>query len=305
MGMDHGAAREPRQQPTLNDNAATVARRLWNVAEPIHAIVYFAPEVHEAYRQLGLKGFWMGYFAGRAHPLGPASSEVVAATFFNFHPDMVRRAIPDAWARAAPQRVAAVRVDAVRAALRRLLGELADTDALRDAAALAEDATGGCELAGRPLFAAHAAQPRPTDPLLRLWRATTLLREHRGDGHVAANLANALTGLEAHVLLAAAGAAARHDLQPNRGWSDEEWAAAEAALARRGLVTDGALTGAGHDLRTHIEDVTDLLASGPVHALGSDRAELLVELLLPLAATIVEAGGIPVPNPMGVPWPPA
>jgi hypothetical protein len=288
----------------VDHDAGTTARQLWNVVEPVHAIVYFAAEVHDAYRQVGLKGFWMGYFAGRSHPLGTASPELVTATFFNFHHAMVRRAIPDAWARTTPERLAAARLGSVHVALRRLLGDLADGGALH-AADLAEEAARGCDVGGRPLFAAHAAQPWPTEPLLRVWHAATLLREHRGDGHVAAHLASGLTGLDAHILLASSGRVGRDDLQPNRGWSDDEWTAAEVALARRGLVEDGRLTSSGEDVRAHVERLTDRLAAGPIQRLGADRARQLVERLHPLAQRIVDGGGIPVPNAMGVPWPPA
>ena len=117
--------------------ARATARRMWQLLETVHAVVYFAPEVAEASRQLGLKGFWMGYFAGRAAPLGPAPPEVVAATFFNFHPAMVARALPDAWSIACPGDVTAARLAAVDDALRRLLG----SRDLAPAADLAADAT--------------------------------------------------------------------------------------------------------------------------------------------------------------------
>jgi hypothetical protein len=272
-------------------------RRLWQVLEPIHAVVYFAPEVLERYRDIGLKGFWMGYFAGRSHPLGAPSAELVTATFFNFHPAMVHRAIPDAWQYADPAEVATARLDGVAAALARMLGG-ADVDAT---AALAREAVEGCSVAGRPLFAAHAALAWPDPPALRLWHAATMLREHRGDGHIVANLAHGVSGLGSHVLFAATGAVDRPTLQDNRGWSDDEWSAAEAELTDRGWLRDACLTDDGRLARAAVENLTDQLAAEPVGHLGPDRAERLAGLAAPLARRIVQAGGIPVPNPMGVP----
>ncbi|HVM52986.1 MAG TPA: hypothetical protein VM262_07295 [Acidimicrobiales bacterium] len=288
----------------MSDEIAALARRLWNVVEPVHAVVYFADEVHAAYRDIGLRGFWMGYFAGRAHPLGAAPPELVTATFFNFHPAMVERAIPDAWTYSSPHRVGAVRHAAVNQALGRLLGDLADGPTIAAAAGLAAAAVEDCDPAGRALYGAHAALSWPDDPLLRLWHACTLLREHRGDGHVAANLAHGLSGLDAHVLVAADGPIARSDLQPNRGWSDDDWIEAEAALTERGLLAGGQLTARGRHLRIDVEATTDRLAAEPVRRLGADRTRQLIDLLHPLAERAISAGGIPVPNPMGVPWPP-
>jgi hypothetical protein len=281
-----------------------LARRLWNVLEPIHATVYFAPEVHAGYRAVGLRGFWMGYFAGRAHPLGRASPEVVAATFFNFHPAMVRRALPNAWHHADPGEVGAARLAGIDVALRRLLGDRIDSAALPEAADLAETAAAGCSIDGRPLFAAHAALPPPGPPHLRLWHAATLLREHRGDGHVVANVSRGVSGLASHVLFAATGAVSRSTLQDNRGWSDQEWQAAEEDLTGRGWLRDRRLTDTGRRLRRDVEDLTDDLAVDLLRPIGSAGGQRLIDLAQPLADRIVSAGGIPVPNPMGVPWPP-
>lgn len=289
----------------MTDQASQLARRLWNTGEPIHAVVYFAQEVRDACTDLGLKGYWMGYFAGRAHPFGTASPEVVLATFYGFAPALVRRALPDAWSYAAPEDVGRVRLAAVERALRRLLGDLADGPEVAEAARLAEQATGGCRLGGRPLYAAWASLPWPERPLERLWHALTLLREHRGDVHVAANVAAGLSGLEANVLFSAEGRTDPTLLQQARGWTGEEWAAAAAALAERGLLDgDGRPTPAGEQLRREIEATTDRLAAPTIHAVGLDGAQRLIELLRPLSERVVGEGGILVPNPMGLPWPP-
>jgi helix-turn-helix protein len=280
------------------------ARRMWPAFETYHAHIYFVPEAAEAYRRLGLKGGWMGYFASRSAPLGPASPELVTAVFFNFHPAMVARALPDAWGVASPEDVLAARLQTADVALRRLIPDHVGSPAEAEAAALAREAVEAPALSGRPLFAALRSLPWPDDPHLVLWHACTLLREHRGDGHVASLTAAGLDGCEAHVTVTATGAVPRETLQPNRKWSDEEWAAAEERLKARGwLDSAGNLTDAGRAGRAEVEARTDALAEEPWRALGPERTERLLALLTPMARAINDAGGVPVPNPVGVPAP--
>ena len=280
------------------------ARRMWPAFETYHAHIYFVPEAAEAYRQLGLKGGWMGYFASRSAPLGAAPPELVTAVFFNFHPAMVARALPDAWGLASPEDILAARLRTADVALRRLIPDHVGSEAEAEAAALAREAAEAPALAGHPLFAALSALPWPDQPHLVLWHACTLLREHRGDGHVAALTATGLDGCEAHVTVTATGAVPRKTLQDNRKWSDEEWAAAEERLRARGwLDADGQLTDAGRAGRAEVEARTDALAGAPWEALGRERTERLLELLTPMARAINAAGGVPVPNPVGVPAP--
>jgi hypothetical protein len=281
-----------------------VARRMWCLLEPIHAVVYFAPELTDRYRAAGLKGFWMGYFAGRSAAFGAASPEVVLATFFNFHDSMVRRALPDAWSYSTPEAVLRARTEGAGAALRRALGdEVAAGADLAEAAELAAEAAGACSPEGRALFAAHASLQWPEDPVLRLWHAATLLREHRGDGHVAALFEAGVDGLESHVLMVASGAVSRELIQTARGWPDEDWQAASSRLGQRGLV-DGAgqLTEQGARLRARVEATTDRLAAGPWEHLGAARTDRLAALLAPMAETVA-AADVPYPNAMGLPRP--
>ena len=278
------------------------ARRMWPAVETYHAHIYFVPEAAEAYRRLGLKGGWMGYFASRAAALGPASPELVTAVFFNFHPAMVARALPDAWTLASPEDVVAARLETADVALRRLIPGHVGSPAEAEAAALAREAVEAPALSGRPLFAALRSLPWPDQPHLVLWHACTLLREHRGDGHVASLTAAGLDGCEAHVTLTATGSVPRDTLQSNRKWSDEEWAGAEDRLRARGwLDAAGSLTDAGRAGRAEVEARTDELAEQPWRALGPERTERLLELLTPMARAINAAGGVPVPNPVGVP----
>ncbi len=275
-------------------------RQLWHLLEPIHAVTYFAPEVVAAYRAVGLKGFWMGYFAGRVAPMGPVGPEVAAAVVCNFEPSMVARALPAAWSLAPPEAVLAARAAAVEAVLTPLLG---GADEVAEAAELAETAVAGGNVAGRALFAGYTTLPRARTPVGRLWWAATLLREHRGDGHVAATLAQGLDGLDSHLLFVGTGQVQRATLQPNRGWDDATWDARTAVLEARGLLADGRLTPVGADLRQAIEDTTDDLAAEPWAHLGEPGTARLAELLAPLAARVLAAGHMPFPNPVGLPAP--
>lgn len=284
-----------------------MARRLWHGIEAVNAVTYFSPECIEAPSTLGLQGFWMGYFGCRAAPLGPVGPGVVEATFFNFHPERVRRAIPDAWARAAPDRLVEARAAAAAAALRRLLpdgraDELAQrvTDPLRR---VIDHATP----VGRALFAANRDVDPPGDPVAALWQAATTLREHRGDGHVALLTGAGLDGCEVHVLASAAappGAADAEVYRASRGWSDDDWRGALDRLVERGLVDDiGAATDAGRTLHAEIEDRTDDLAAAPFSALADATIESLVTDLARVAPLL--ATDLRFPNPMGLPEPDA
>lgn len=278
------------------------ARRMWLVGERIHALTYFAQEALDTWAAAGLRGFWRGYFATRAAPLGRVPPEVVTATFFGFEAGMVARAIPSVWDLAAPEAALAARLAGMDAALRSVVGEPLLAAAGDDVVAALRDAVDACPRAGRALFAANAALPWPDEPHLAIWHGLTCLREHRGDGHNAALVAEGLDGCQANVLAGAVGGSGRDVIQPTRGWSDEQWADALQSLAGRGLVTaDGAATEAGRALKDRVEAVTDELALVPWAALGPERTALVEERLLPWARAIQDAGVIRQPNPMGLP----
>ncbi|HEY3465372.1 MAG TPA: hypothetical protein VGL47_09590 [Amycolatopsis sp.] len=270
------------------------ARRLWAAVEPLHAVVYFAPETAAAAKAVGLRGYWMGYFEGRLAPLGPVGPGPATSVLFGFAPGMVARALPDAWSFADPADVVRTRVEAVSDVLRNLVG--ADHEELAD---LLERAVDACRFDGRPLAAAWAAVPKPADVVGRLWLATTILREHRGDGHVLAAVHAGLSGLETTLTHIGDGVIRRADVQPHRGWTDVEWDAAVESLRDCGLLDGDRLTPAGKAVRQRVEDDTDRLASDPVEALGDDLDRLL-ELAVPLSRAVFDAGVVPVPNPMGV-----
>ncbi|MGY1827654.1 MULTISPECIES: SCO6745 family protein [unclassified Blastococcus] len=281
-----------------------VARRLWALAEPFHALTYFADEARTAFTEAGLRGFWSGYFAGRAAPLGAVGPEVVTAVFVNFAPAFVARRVPAVWADATPAAALAARLAGVDAAVRRVLGEAWIGSAVSlEAAHLAAAAAAAVDLPGRPLAAANTAVEVPGEPHLVLWQALTTLREHRGDGHAVALVQREVDGVQAHVLAAAAGRSDRGWLQKARGWDDAAWDGAAAALTDRGWLAGGELTAEGWAAVAAVEADTDRLAAGPWRELGDDGCTRLAELLEPLRRAVVAAGDWPAGNPIGVPEP--
>ncbi|HEU5265065.1 MAG TPA: hypothetical protein VFU35_00135, partial [Jatrophihabitans sp.] len=186
--------------------SAATARRAWTHLEPLHDIVYFAPNLRVRTDAAGLRGFWMAYFAMRSAPLGAVRRDIVAATFFGFHPSLVHRALPDAWDRIDPAGALALRLQVVDAGLREALGDqVVESAETAEAADLAWAAAQGADIAGRPLGAANRELPRPTAPHLALWQATSVLREHRGDGHIAVLVAGGVSPIQAHLIKVGAG----------------------------------------------------------------------------------------------------
>ncbi len=281
-----------RREPAL-------ARRFFDRFEPVHAVTYFAPEARAALDGLCYRGFWMGYFAARSAPLGMVPREVVAAIFYNFAAERVAKALPAAWEIAGPDAALRARQRAAVAALRRY-GVLADEN-VSIAAELAGRAAREAPLDGRPLFAANLALPWPEEPLAALWHATTLLREQRGDGHVAVLAAAGVSGRESNVLHAAAGRVQRDYIARTRDYDDEAWRHHEQRLAERGLLTeDGSLTAAGRRLKDDIESRTDALALSALDALSDDEVETLFRTLTPVTRAVVAGGDVPAATPMSL-----
>ncbi|MCW2784611.1 MAG: hypothetical protein JWP74_1128 [Marmoricola sp.] len=280
----------------------TPERELWSLVEPVHAIAYFDTHVSGSLVELGLHGFWNGYFAGRAAPLGAVRRETVTALFFGFAPLMVARAVPKVWTRVTPAEAIGSRLSAVSTTLMPWV-EYLDPDDVRRAADALVSAAQGANTDGRALAAAWQGVTPPDDVAGRLWWAATVLREHRGDGHVLAATNAGLSGLETTVTHIASGGVTRQVIQPNRGWTDQEWAAAEAGLRDRGLIdAAGALTADGQAVRAQVEADTDRLAHGPLAAL-TDHLPRLRSVLGDLARAIQAAGSLPEGNPMGLPLP--
>jgi len=277
----------------VQDAAALVAHKTWRTVEPLHGMIYFAPEAAEAYARLGVTGT-AGYFASRAAPMGAVSADVVIATFFNFNPELVRSAIPDAWDRATPADLIAARFAAVDAACRRILGPevLGSPDMVR-AAALARTAAEEARrhVEGRPLAAGHADVDWPSEPHLQLWHAQSILREFRGDGHVALLVINELSGLEALVTHAAAGDVPARVLLATRAWPEDDWQRAADHLRQRGWLEPGdelRFTASGARRRQEIEDGTDALSSLPYQALGEEGCTELRALVRPWSKIFAE-----------------
>jgi hypothetical protein len=264
----------------------------------VHAVTYFAPEARTALDGLGFRGFWMGYFAARSAPFGVVPTEVVTAAFYNFAPERVAKALPAAWEIASPSDALRVRQDSALAALRRY--GVTDDDA-GTAAELAEKAARSAPLDGRPLFAANVALDWPDESVARLWHAVTLLREQRGDGHVAVLSTLGVSGRESNVLHAAAGRVPQEMIMRSRDYDEERWGHYRDRLARRGLLDgDGALTDAGQDLKQRVEEITDRLALSALDALDDDEVERLFQALTPITRKVVAAGDVPAATPMGL-----
>lgn len=283
---------------SLPSDPNSVARVLWKLIEPLHGVLYFTPDPRAAFEEVGLRGGWRSYFAGRAAPLGPVGAAPVTAMFYGFAPAMVARALPQVWEMADPASVLAARRRGAHTALTRLLG--ADPPGIERAAELCRRAALAARMDGRALAAANAALPWPDEPLDVLWHAATILREHRGDGHVAALLVAGLDGCES-IVWRAAFDNERTVLQPVRGWTDEQWDEATDRLTHRGwLDPNGRPTDAGRERIARIEATTDALAAGPWQALGDDLREL-PGLLRPLTAAAFAV--MPNPNPVGLTLP--
>lgn len=267
----------------------TSARKVWRTLEPYHGMIYFVPEAAEEYARLGISGRH-GYFASRSAPMGAVSPDVVVATFFNFNPEVVKAAIPAAWDAAPPSAVVASRFEAADRALRRVLGPAVDSPEMVEAASLARSAAEAACCDGRPLAAAHAALAWPDEAHLVLWHSASVLREHRGDGHVAALVLAGVSGIEALVLHAATGDVPRGILQATRAWSDESWDAALDGLVTRGWVdAEGGFTDTGREARAEIETVTDRAAAAPWGAIGEEGISRLRELARPWSKAMAQA----------------
>ncbi|SOD71438.1 hypothetical protein SAMN05892883_0960 [Jatrophihabitans sp. GAS493] len=272
-------------------------RELGRLTESIHAVVYFAPEAQQAYLELGLRGYWRGYFASRGAALALQSSapsaELVTRLFGGFAPTMVARAVPEVWGIAAPTDIVAARQEAATAALRRLIPPRIWPDDRGFPVTIPRP-----EVTGRPMAAAQAGLGRPDEPLAALWHDCTVLREHRGDGHLLALVEAGFTWPQPHVLLAAAGQLDANQRE-YRGWSEQEWRTAASQLRDCGLLDQqDQPTPAGIALLEEIEARTDELAAEAYAAFDADAVAQLADSLRPLAEAA--AGGIPFPNAMGL-----
>ncbi|CAN5307443.1 hypothetical protein BH23ACT9_BH23ACT9_07060 [soil metagenome] len=270
-----------------------LARAMHGVIEPFHAIAYFATEMTDAWEALGLEPRGQGYVAGRAAPMGPVGPDAAAAVFYNFNPALFGFALPAAWDVATPQQVIEARSTAIQALYERVQAPTAD---LAEAIDLARAAADACEVHGRPLAAANKAVAAPGVPFADLWQALAVVREHRGDGHVALLLAAGIGPVEALVLYSGwQDRISQRFLQSTRLWDEAAWDGAIASLGERGLTDPAGLTPQGRALREQLEADTDRLASPPWAALGEQRSLRLFDLLVPLVQALNEAQAYPRP----------
>ncbi|MET0822142.1 MAG: MarR family transcriptional regulator [Aeromicrobium sp.] len=277
----------------------TQSRAFWRSIEAIHDVVYFSPDAKARYEATGLKGYWMGYVASRSAAVGTPSAHLVTALFHGFAPSLVARAVPDAWRLASREDVLEARLGLARDAL-----APATTDV--DVAQIARELTqvvAGLDLAGKPLAAAHADLPEPDDELGRLWHAATVIREYRGDCHVAVLTAAGLDGASANALAVATGLAPAEQ-RTVRGWTEDEWDRAVARLGTRGWVdASGTATETGRAARSQIEDTTDRVCAAGLDQRATGRAITVEASVVGIARALEQTGAISYPNPTAVPRP--
>src|SRR4051794_20578687 len=268
----------------------SMARRMFELVEPIGVIPYAADDPNESMFALGFSNYWDTYFAGRAAPLGLAPAEVVDALFYNFAPGEVARHIPKVWSTTTPEAAIAARQAGCVRALRRILGDLVDTPAFARAADLLLRAATSAPVEGRPMYAALLALPVPDDVVARLFRAASLLREHRGDGHIAALMVEGVGGLEAHVLLALDMNMPAEKFGRIHHLPAAQLAAVIDGMRARGLIgDDGWLSESGRAVKQRVEAITDDLAAKPYEILERGELDELMTALEPLATRLVAA----------------
>ncbi len=272
----------------------------WRAVEAIHDPIYFHPGATERYEALGLKGFWMGYFASRSAAVGTPGPELVTALFHGFAPQRVARALPDAWAIADRDDVLAARLDAAVEAI----ADVVATEDLEPVVAHLDEVLARAGFAGAPLAAAHAALPRPDDPVGRLWHHATWLRELHGDAHVAVLTAAGVDGATANALAVAVGLVPPAQRE-SRGWSEQAWDDAYEQLHMRGWVDQWrTATDAGRAARERIEETTHRVANAAIgDREATARTIAVTGTLTRLARRIAEEGPVYYPNPTGVPHP--
>jgi hypothetical protein len=273
-------------QAVVQNGPMTLRRSFWHAVETIHHVVYFAPDTKETFQAVGLKGYWMGYFASRSAALGTPGPEVVIAAFHGFSPGMVRRALPTAWQLASRDDILTARYELAR---RTIAPGFEGVDVAALATGL-QAGLPGLDLAGRPLAAGHLALPVPDDDLGAMWHAASALREYRGDSHVAVLTAAGIDGVTANVLAVAAGLALP-DQQKLRGWNDDEWEIAAAGLRSRGWVDDdNAITTDGIAARTELEAATDRATLAGISPEAVEHFAAVADLAVTASKQLVAAG---------------
>jgi hypothetical protein len=275
---------------SADEHMRRVSRRLRDLVEPIAANVYFCPEAQEQYKALGVESYIASYFCSRGACMGQIPGEVVVAAFGVFNPALVIPAVDEGWSKTDASSILEARRRGATAGLERILGGV-PTEAKRatDLLRRAGDAATG---EARPLYSGLRSLDWPRDPVGELWRAADLVREHRGDSHVAAWVSHGVDAVEINLLTELWWKLPLNSYVRTRGWSADEIDAALGRLRDRGLVDGESFTAEGEALRASIEAATDRGERGIVEALGDDADELF-SLLEPWSKAIVDSGGYP------------
>ena len=274
------------------DNSELVARRLFELTEPISLVSFFSREPHEAMAELGFRNYWDGYFAGRAAPLGRVPAEVVHAAFYSFAEGEVARHVPKVWDTTTPEAAHAAREQGCVAALRRILGDLVESPGLARAAELLAGASTSAPTEGRVMYAGLRTLAVPEEPVARLWHAANMLREHRADGHIAALVCERIGGTEAHVLNALdSGIHPAESFGRIHHLPKARLVEVMDGLRDRGyLDASGRFTDAGRKTKDRVEALTDALARAPYDGLDALELAELFAVLEPIAARLEAAG---------------
>lgn len=281
-----------------------LSRQMWRIFEPIHAGIYFYPPSAQSYRDLGLKGGWMGYFATRSASLGTPGKDLVRSIFYHFSSDLVSRAIPDAWKYATPEQILNARMTIAHQMLSNFESHFRDPSLSSDIDLLLEISR-SLPSEGRPLFASLIGLDWETSPQLKIFGAVTLLREHRGDTHNAALASYNISGAQSNILQIANRAVSFEVISPNRGWSEQSWTEAIQDLKARGIITVEStnqlpkFTQKGQDVKNSIENLTDE-SSNPWSKIFPEKLQKITDLIKPISDAVKQAGLLPKENPIGV-----
>ena len=255
----------------------------------VHRFVYFVPEAAEEYTAIGITGP-AGYFGSRSAAMGAVTDDVVVATFYNFSPRAITASMPGVWDVASPESLQSARFRVIRRALTRVGGDLT-SEQIAEARALIDPVVAGLDFGGKPLAAGNAGVPLPDDPMVALWQQVTVLREWRGDAHIALLVTNGLAPCECLVLQVGTGRFPMKLARATRRWDDAEWDSAVAKLRSHGWVDDdGSVTSSGAEYRDHIEAETDRLCAPNWLPVGDTGAARLGELIAPIHAAMDAAG---------------
>jgi hypothetical protein len=275
--------------PVVTDGGP--ARQLRDALEPLAMHGVWAQEVYQALSAHGLD-FMAGYVCGRGSSLGDVPSAVVAAAFAVYPPDAIHQLWTDGLGKLDRAELVALRDQGTGASLRRVLGDVTTEAEVLEVAMTLERAAAAADGAGRPLFSALRAAPLLEDPYARLWRAADVVREHRGNGHVATCVGAGLSGCEMNILTELWLGYPMGEYSHTQGWSREATEAAVASLTVSGLISNWELTKDGWRFRTRVEDRTDASQRTLIRALGHQLAPV-VEKVSAWSDRCIAAGAFP------------